>query len=1046
MRALIEYFVRRHFLVHVMVAVVVVVGINSAMTSQREGFPSITLNQLVVTAALPGASASDVESKVTIPLEEAISEVDGVDEYHSVITDNVSMTTVEIYDDWNAQQVREVQSDLRQAIDGIRDFPADMEDEPRVERVEPAKLPVLEIALSGPTEAVRETAKAMERRLERVEGVSQVTLVGVPDPEMRLLLDPVAARAHNVDLMDIVGAVDRRNVSGTGGVLESQSDRRQVVLDARFVDPADVAQTPLRVNADGSVLRIADVARVELGDRDDGLLVHTNGEPGVSVVVRKRTDADIIASVDAVKAAAEEVPLAAGVQVNYVNDQSFITRNRLALMASNGLIGIVLVVLVLALFLTRRAAIWVSVGVPVVILGVIILLPVVGLTLNLITLGGFVIVLGMLVDDAVVVAERIVFAQHASDEPGAEVRGVMAVARPVVASMITTSLAFSPMLSLGGMPGKFAWALPVVVVLALALSLVESFLVLPAHMSEHGTTRNKKRAEAPKRQFMIALERGYRRVLTRALRLRYGVLALFLAVFAGIMGGIGPRIGFELFPQQDSEALYIKVNMPLGTPLEQTDAVTAAIERQIPGIMGSDLMAVTARVGHQEAAAVDRTTGSAENEALISALLEPLDRVHNAAEWAEILHGRLTVPEGANLVFEAKRIGPPVGRPVTVHVAGNDDEQRRAAAAKVVAWLGSVDGVVDMEIDERPGIRQIELNVDHDRLAMRGLDAASVSTTLKAAFHGLTVSEHRALDETTEFRVMFEPTARVNLDDLLDTPVRSRAGDLVSLRDVVSPVDVAAVSRIYHREGVRTATVTAAFGPDANLDAGRMAARIRTELLPQLDAPGLQVYLGGEAVESAKTTKDMGRAAMLAVFGIVIVIAVMLGSFLDAFFVVSVIPFGAAGVLLAFFAHGHSLSMFAMLGTIGLSGVVVNASIVMLDAVKRRQATATRDAGSQRVAIIDAVVERLRPILVTTLTTLGGVLPTAYGLGGYDAVLSPMSLALGWGLVFATSITLFLVPSLFAIAEDIRGAIGRKRASNEAGKSDPRHPRAQGFA
>lgn len=1028
MRAIIDYFVQRHFLVHVMVAVVVVVGISSTMSSQREGFPAITLNQLVVTAMLPGASASDVESKVTVPLEEAISEVDGVEEYSSVVTDNVSITTVEIYDDWTARQVREVQSDLRQAIDAIRDFPDDMEDDPRIDRVEAAKMPVVEVALSGPTKQVVAAARSLERRLERVDGVAQVNLIGVPDPELRILLDPAAARAHSVDLPEIVAAIDRRNVSGTGGILESSDERKQVVMDARFVDPEDVADTPLRVNPDGGIVRIGDVARIELGREETGLRVHTDGRPGVAVVVRKRVDADIITTVDAVSAAVDEEILPEGVSASLVNDQSFITRNRLGLMMTNGGIGIVLVIGVLALFLTRKAAMWVSVGVPVVILGVVVLLPTVGLTLNLITLAGFVIVLGMLVDDAVVVAERIV-ATQSEGGPSPEVRGVMSVARPVLASAITTSLAFTPMLALGGMPGKFAWALPVVVVLALALSLVESFFVLPAHMVEAHHDAPHERRAAPKRRFVIALERAYRWLLRRALRLRYVVVALFFGSFAFVMGVIAPQMGFELFPQDDAEALYIKVTTPLGTPIERTEAVASAIERQLPGLMGDDLMTVTARVGHQNGAAVDQSTGSAEHEAVVSALLEPLGRQHTAAEWGTILTERLDVPEGAELVFEAKRIGPPVGRPVTVHVSANDDEQRRSTAARVAAWLQGIDGTVDVEIDERPGIRQVELAPDHDKLAMRGLDASTVALTLKAAFHGLTVSEHRTLDETTRFRVMFEPTARVDIDHLLDTPIRARTGELVSLRDVVSPVEVAAVSRVYHRDGERTSTVTAGFAPDSGLDANAMAKRIETELLPEVEAQGVRVYLGGEAVETAKTTKSMSRAGGLAVFGIVVVLAIILGSFLDAFFVVSVIPFGAAGVITAFYFHGLPLSMFAMLGVIGLSGVVVNASIVMIDAVKRQQRTVDKDEASQRGAIVDAVVERLRPILVTTLTTLGGVLPTAYGLGGYDAVLSPMSLALGWGLIFATGITLLFVPSLFSIAEDIRGLRARRRSA-----------------
>lgn len=1050
MRGIVDYFVRRHFLVNVMVAVVVVLGLWTAGNSQREGFPPITMNQLIVTAQLPGASAGEIERELTLPIEEVVAELDGIETYHSEITDNLSRTVIEYDDDWGVDELRVAEGDLRQALDRIRDFPDRMQDQPSISRVEAAKFPVIEIALAGPSDQLPEAAERIERALDEVEGIARVELVGVEDPELRVLVDPVRARAHGVELDAVMRAIDQRNVASTGGVLESSHDRRQVVLDSRFHTPQEVGQTVVAVGSGGELIRVEDVARVELTRRDQGLRVHTNGRPGVAVVVRKQADADILSTVDAVVLAVEAVELPAEVETFFVNDASFMTRNRLQLMASNGLIGMVLVILVLALFLDRRAAIWVSVGVPVVLLGVVALLPALGMTLNLITLGGFVVVLGMLVDDAVVVAERIVFRQGQGLGRGARAAsaGVGDVMRPVIASAITTVLAFSPMFAVGGMPGKFAWSMPVVVILALVLSLIESFLILPAHMSpeheeappamgaESEESLDAAKAERPegsedpnregprKGALMLALERRYRRVLRVALRWRKLVLLGFGLWFVFVVGVIGPRMNVALFPQDDSDALFITLNMPVGTPIEQTEAAVAAIETQLPELVGEDLTAVTARIGHRDALAVDRVTGAAEHEAVISALFRPLERERTSAEWAELLGEQLAVPAGAELLFEAKAVGPPLGAPVTLHVYANDDEQRRSTAAAAASWLREQPGVVEIDVDERPGLPRVELDLDHDKLAQRGLDATSVGRTLTAAFHGLEVSEQRELDQTTRFRVMLEPSARTELDALLELPLRSRTGELVLLRDLVHPVEVQSVSRLHHRDGLRTATVTASFAPDSGLDVRTMAARIEAELLPRLDDPSdpsLRVKIGGEATETEKTTGDMGMAFGLAVFGILTVIALMLGSFLEAAFIIAVIPFGATGVLVAFFLHGKPMSMFALLGIIGLSGVVVNAAIVMVDAIRTRVRLADTDPQLDAdEALNEAVVERLRPILVTTLTTCGGVLPTAYGLGGYDAVLSPMSLALGWGLIFATAITLILVPCLYGTAQDLR--------------------------
>ncbi len=1037
MDRLIRYFVERHILVHVMVAVVVLLGYASATRSPREGMPNVELPTVLVRATLAGAAARDIETKITIPLEEAIEEVDGVESFYTVISDNTSVTTVEFYDDFDKQDILEGEQEVRDAIDAVTDFPEEMDEEPIVDRINPGKFPVIEVALSGPLEPVIKTAKQLERELRRLDRVAAVTLVGLQDPEVRILVDPLRARELGVTLLDVVRAIERRNISSTGGLLETEHDRRQVVLWSRFEAPEEVGDTVLRFLSDGGAIHVRDVARIESGREDTGLLAHTNGEPGVSIVVRKREQSDIIDTVDAVRELMERSVLPPGVDYVLVNDESYVTRNRLRLMLNNGLLGAVLVSAILFTFLAPSAAAWVLVGIPVVFLGTLVLLPSMGLTINLISLTGFVVVLGLVVDDAVVVSEKIITKRAQGLEPReASVRGAAEVARPVIASAITTMLAFLPMWAMGGMVGKVAWNLPAVVVLALGISMLESFVILPAHLSS-----SKSSGRTAKRAFVLRLEQRYRDLLHTALRQRGWVLLAFAAVFALIMLVIRPQLPFILFPQDDSDALYIKVTTPLGTPLELTEAVVASIERQLPEYIGSDLIAVTARIGHQEVGTFERERGAAENEAVISALFTNTRRERTSAEWIQELGRRLVVPYGVELVQEVKVLGPPVGLPVTVHVASNRDEDRRGAALEVADWLRGIEGVTNVEIDERPGTPQIDLNLDYAKLALRGLDAEDVGLTLKAAFYGIEASEHRDLNDTTQLRVLFDPSARRSLTALLETPVRARSGDLVRLRAVVNPVELPAVSRIYHREGLRTATVGASFTPGSPHSALSMADRIERELIPRFaSVAGLRVYNGGEAVETRDTTRDLGVVALLAVVSITLVIAVMLGSFLEALFVVAVLPFALAGVVLTFFLHGMPLSLFAMLGAIGLAGVVVNASIVMVDSVHRRLA-ACRDADphARREAVIDAVVERLRPILVTTLTTLGGVLPTAYGLGGYDAVVSPMSLALGWGLAFSTSITLFLVPTLYTLAGDLRGALAtaRVRFGRRAGGSPP---------
>jgi multidrug efflux pump subunit AcrB len=1015
---LIRFFVDRHQLVHVLVVGVIALGLLQAARLPRETFPNVTIPMVFITGTLPGAAARDVETKIAIPIQDAVQELDGAKSFSTVVSDSLSRTEVELYDDFSPERIREAARDMRVLIDGITDFPPEMEDEPRVQHLNSKLFPVIQIALAGPSEAVIRAGRVLEHRLRGLDQVSRISVVGLDEPEVRIYVDPGRARENSVTLLDVTRAVERRNVSATGGLLESARDRRQVVLWSRYLEPEEVGDTVVRFSAGGGAVRIRDVARIEAGREDNGLIAHTDGEPGISLVINKQEDADIVETVDAVRTLVARTPLPLGVKASFVRDESFMTRNRLRLMLHNGVVGAVLVTAVLFVFLTPVAAFWTLAGIPVVFLATLALFPVFGLPINIITLTGLVVVLGMIVDDAIVVSERIVARRQFGEERHeAAVRGAAEMARPVLASALTTMLAFLPMWAIGGMSGRLMWAMPAVVMLALGLSVVESFIMLPAHLSM-GT----RRGDTPKRPFMIRWEAAYRTLLERSLRHRGVLVAAFGAALLIVFGAIAPSMPVVLFAQDDSQSLFVKVTMPPGTPIERTEAVVAALERQLPGLMEDDLISQIARIGHQDPEAFDRTQGSAANEAFLIAQIRPTGRRHTSAEWIEILEDRLVVPAAAHLVFEAEYLGPPVGKPVTIHVASNDDERRRGGAIEIASWLRAIEGLTSVEIDERPGTPQIELALDYDRLALRGLDPESVARTVQVAFHGAKASEHRDLDDTTAFRVMLEPSARRDLDALLEIPVRSDTGELVQLRDVVTPVEVPAVTRIFHRNGRRTATVTAGIALDSHHTALSMAKRIETELLPRYaDASGLELTLGGEAEETRKTTGDIGLAALLAVGGIAVVIALMLGSFLEAAFVVAVVPFAIAGVILAFFLHGMPLSMFAMMGSIGLAGVVVNASIVMIDAVHRSVArVAAYDLETRREALLDAVVSRLRPIVVTTLTTLGGVLPMAYGIGGEDAVVAPMSLALGWGLAFSTAVTLFLVPALYTLAGDVR--------------------------
>ncbi len=1022
MERLVQFFVDRHLLVNVLTLAVIVLGLMAIMQTNIEGFPDASMPMYSVSATLPGASARDIETKLTIPIEDALRDLDGLDSYTTMVTDNRSVTTIELPADTSDEDIDEKEREIRNAIDAITDFPDEMTDRPLIFTMDPAKRPILEIAIAGERSKLPEVAKRLERALLRLNSVGEVNRIGLPDPELRVLVDPAAARAHNVAILDIVSAIQRRNVSDTGGVLESAGDRRQVVMWGRFTDPAEVADVILRFDEEGP-LRVRDVARLELTREDVGLIVGTNGRPGLSLVAIKKADADLITARQEIGRVLGAFELPPGITTTIVNDESFEMSNRLKVIATNGAMGLVLVAVIVFLFLAPSAALWVCVGVPLVILGVIAMMPVVGMTINFISTIAFVIVLGMLVDDAVVIAEKILLKRQDGLSPSeAAVSGTVMVARPVIASAATTLLAFAPMLAIGGMASKIIWQIPAVVCLALGISLLESFLILPAHMSMVAGNAQPR----PKRAFVVRMEERYRRALHSTLPHRGKVIGAFAILFFAILFGIVPRMEFQFFPQESSPGYSIKVTMPPGTPIEQTEANVNAISDQVAGFMNEDLIALTSRVGHQDSQSFGREYGSSENEGIISVHLYPGAKTRNSAEWIEVARREIRMPLDAEIRFEADVDGPPGLEPVSVFVLANDNVVRRQTGLALAQFLDEIESVVDISLDEKPGMRQIDLNPDPERLARKGLDVRDLGMTLKAAYYGLVASEIRDLDETTEIRVTFEPAARRSLDALLEAPVRNNRGELVLLRDVVDPVEIPALAKIQHRNGQRSMLVTAGLSAESKQTGSTIAEMIERDFLPRYAGRSdVELEISGEVVQSREAVADLAFVGAAVLLGIGAVIAIMLGSFLEAFFVIAVVPFAAVSVALTFWLHGMNFSLLPLIGTIGLSGVVVNASIVMVDSVHQSLHRLRPGASDEErtEAVIESLVTRLRPVVVTSLSTFGGVMPTAYGFGGWDAVMSPMSLALGWGLAFSSGVTLFLVPSLYVAANDINRKI-----------------------
>lgn len=1043
MKALLAFFVNRHLLVNMIVVCVLGVGGFVVKSAQREGFPATDLALARVIVLWPGASAQDVESQITIPIERALKSVDSVRHVTSTSSQSVAFLLVELFDDLSADELEDAVADLQAELDGVKGLPSDLDAPPRVRLLNPARIPAMEVFLTGPRQVTQTKARELKPILERVEGVSEVIPVALGDREIRVLVDPSRLLAHDLTLDDVIGAIASRNRTDTGGKLDA-AERRQLVVQGAFRSADELLPTVVRAGPQGTEVRLDDVARVEVGTEERGVRARGDGDDGVALIVRKRASADIMRVVDRLRDTLDTFDAGDGVDVRVYRDSSEIARQRLQIVATNGVGGIILVLLVLVIFLNRRIALWVAFGIPFAVLGTAMLLPQLGITINVVSTAAFVLVIGLIVDDAIVVAERIAFHRERGLRPSdAGVLGTYEMARPVIAASLTTVMAFSPMFAVGGLPGRFAWAIPTIVIVALSVSLFECFFLLPAHLSGDEAAVGDTKPHDEKAAWMVKLEARYSVLLRRLLRRRVAMVAGFVLFFVGTMSFAAAFMPIILFPQDDARVLLVKLQMPLGTPLERTEGAVALLEERVKALMGDDVDSLNTRVGHRQPQS-SKDLGDAENEAIISVFLKKGFKT-NALLWSRALKKALPPPPGGRLWFEHRQIGPPVGKPVTLHVACDDDALRSGAVRFIKGALGGMPAVTDIDDDNVPGLRQIDLAPDHAEMLRLQVPIDTVFRSLRAAFLGLPISEIRRTDEVMRIRVRFDQGARQDLDALLDTRVRSRLGALVPLRSILRPRETPSVAHLHHRDGVRTTTVTAFIDPTSGETATSIAKRLRTEVLPQpqLQQAGLEVSIGGEAEKSAETIGELPTVALMALIGMLMIVTLLFGSALQAFFIVIAVPLGYAGVVWTFAAHGLQLSFFALLGAIGLSGVVVNDSIVMvstltahLDRLRARGTGGPHEPTHEEGldAVVSGAAERLRPVLLTTLTTVVGVMPTAYGLGGRDALLSPMSLALGWGLVFATLITLFLVPALFVVRQDLTGR--RRRSATDQQMAD----------
>lgn len=1002
MKTLVGFFLRRPILVHLIVFSVFGYGILSLFQMRKEGFPEVEMNRVLITTVYPGASPVDVEVNVTRLIEEALNEVDGIQEFTSISNEGLSVVDVTIDEDADSTRMKAIFEDIDTSIQAITELPKDLPAPPVLDLISSFDTPVLEVALSGSTESLEKITEYIELSLSRLPQVARTELVGMGERELQVLVDPQMAKSKYVDLRMIASAIESRNLQGSGGTLESFLGEKKVVTYSKFSSYNEILDTSIRRSFGGGGVRIRDVAKLVEVREDMNLMVRNNGKTGVSILILMKEKGDILDTIDSVKAKLQEIELPADVRYQLMNDQSKLTRDRLQLVASNAVFGFILVGFILFLVMDLRTSFWTAFGIPFSLLGVFVVFYLLDYTLNVLTLGGFIIVIGMLVDDAVVVAEEMnTLREKGLSGYDAAVTAVMNIWKPVFSSALTTMIAFTPLLALGGLPGKFVWLIPVVVILALIVSLFESFFILPAHLS-HGKPRL-----VEKKEWIIWLENRYEESLKFALKNRLLTIAVFLLVFTGSVVVIVTRVKKDPFPQESSEGITVQLTFEHGASMAYTEQMIQKVESVLAGLPDSEIDGFSARAGtHSKNPVTDR--GTLDHIATIFVYLTSYDsRSRTAEQIAQDLRKKIPVVLGeakSELLVELIRIGPPLGRAFEIRVSSSNDSIRSQKVQDIKNYIKNMPGVIDVDDDRVEGKDEINLIPKYDLVAESGISVADLLFTIRAAFDGMIVSNITDSSSSKDIRLRLTEPARADPEFLAQLPLINKQDRMLRLPALVNLEQKPAQGEIRHVNGIRTITV---FG---TLDSKQISPE---EIMKAVDSKfqssrDVEISFAGQPRETEEIFKNLQTAAVSAFLGIYLVIALIFNSFTRPLIVLFSIPFMITGVSIALFLHSTPLSIFTGLGIVGLMGVIVNAAIVLVHTIKDR-------AGNSEIArdhIMEGSVSRLRPVLMTTLTTVIGLLPTAYGLGGYDPFITPMSLVLAYGLIFGTSIVLILVPLL----------------------------------
>lgn len=989
MNGILDILSHRKFAAKVLTILIISIGAWTAYNLPLAEKPRFDLGKGNIVTVYPGASAKDIESNITSKIEKELLSISGLKEFTS--TSETGVSNISVVLDSNVSDPNAVYQDVRDALARVSDLPSGVTDAPTLSIKKSYSLDFMVVGISGDVgyKSLRAKAKDLELALRRVEGIGEVYTVDLRAPEFLIQIEPISLRRYGLTLDQVATLIAERNTLISGGRLETLKNNPELMTSAELDSLESLREMFISFSP---TIQLKDVTGViEDGFEKGEVYGSINSNKSILFDLRTNETADVISTSNAVKALLEKQQKLLGndYKVEIGSDLSEDIQEKARIVKDNGLVGLGLVLITLALFLDRRIAFWVAVSIPVCIFGTLALLPAFGQILDVFTLSALILIVGIIVDDAVVVSDKIVaLVEEGYPVETAVKKGVKSVFPAVMASILSTMIAFIPLLFLPGNSGKLVYVIPLTVIIALCFSFIDALFFIPAHLkgilNKQGQV--KKKAVLDLRVFNRLIEYVIRRSKIALPVITVVILSLGVISYQSL--------SYLFFPTDGAYLIEVSAESNPELDLDDVWKETQKLE---------SLIKSTAEVNYWYGEV------SSPNSYWVISLTPPNRRTRTAEQIVEEWEEKAAQITGlAQIEFDIDGGGPPVGRPVDLRVVGGTDAGRENLANDLTAYIAALEGTSRVRRDLNAPAPQIQAELQHQWLKYYGISANKIGDIIKFAIDGQRVTRIFNGEEEVYFRVALEDDDK-SLRELGNILVRSGNNELVPLSKLVRWKNADGEAQIKHFNGERVIRVSS--GVDATVTDPVAVFTAVQDAFANKEYGGASIVATGQILETQEAQQGFIAAISVAFIGIALLLVLLFDRLRETLIVLSVIPFGIAGALFILFIHHQVLSFFSIIGMIALIGIMVNNSLVLIWHFKEHEAECNHSNVLEFV--IRGTLSRVRPITLTTITTVAGLIPLAYGVGGYDNYMSPMALVVGWGCVISMIVTLTVIPSIY---------------------------------